>query len=112
MKAKRRLYLGDLGGIKPQEVPQVETPVVNPEAERLERLRQNAAKIIQENAAVEQQRVDLRTKRIDAVRASCSSSEFVKVEHLVDTAGYLPADIESAQAYEWALRVVINERTR
>ena len=110
-KHKRRLSFLDVGGIKPQPVPQDQTPVVDPEAERLERLKTNARRIMAEVQQAAAARVEARQRRIEQVRLKCHSGEWEQVENYVRTQGYRPEDIESGQAHEWALALVVNKRT-
>ena len=109
-KAKRRLSFLDVGGIPVQPSPQEQTPVVDPNAERLERLRQNFVRIHAENAQAAVAAEQARATRIEAVRLKCRLGEWERVEELVRTMGYRAEETQSGQAYEFAFGVVIGER--
>jgi hypothetical protein len=110
-KHKRRLSFLDVGGIPVQPNPEEQTQQVDPDAESRAVLKANAARILAENEALARQVAEARQRRIDAVRLKCHSGEWEQVENYVRTQGYLKEDIESGQAYEWALTLVINKRT-
>jgi len=110
VKHKRRLSFLDVGGIPVQPTPQEQTPVVNPEAERLERLKANAARIMAEDQKAAAAKVEARQRRVEQVRLKCREGEFERVETYVRTLGYRPEETESGEAYEFGFQVVVGQR--
>lgn len=64
-KQKRRLTIFDIGGIKPQPLPQ--EPTIDPEVKRLEQLKLRAHDILAENERLKQEATQ-REQRIERSR--------------------------------------------
>jgi hypothetical protein len=104
MKAKRKLSIFDIGGIKPTSI-ETENPAqqADSNAERLAKLKTRAQELLAEQAEREraaQEQADLVRRRIDAVRQQCETEdmwhcilEMVRVgnfkrEHVLDGSAY------------------------
>src|SRR5689334_2580465 len=108
MKAKRKLSIFDIGGIKPTSI-EIEKPVqqVDPNTERLAKLKSRAAELLAEQAEREraaQKQADLVRRRIDAVRQQCESETmWACILEMVRVGGFKREQVLDGSAYQMAL---------
>jgi hypothetical protein len=108
-KAKRRLYLGDINGIKPTSI-EIDQPQAqaDPTTERTAQLRKRAQELLAEQAEQEraaQERAAAVRRRIDAVRQQCETETmWACVLETVRVGGFTRERVLDGSAYELALK--------